>query len=179
MSKLVLNCLRIFISFFLMHNLSCDKTVESSEENSQEATYEKSKVSTKDIEQIKFTEFALSDLAIKNTVDWLKFQELQENIELIKKGNLSFFGDDKAIIEAFITDLKTEVPETIKIPSILVRLSVLETTIFKLESIANLSKIENELLLDAIKDVLVANSNVILQLNKKIEKDSQKIKKPD
>lgn len=178
MSKSILKYQTVFISLLLILNVSCDKTIESSIENSQMVESKETNVSITDINQIKFTEFALSDLAIKNTVDWLKFQELQENIELLKKGNLSFFSEDEAILKAFITDLKTEIPEILNVPTVLVRLTVLETTIFKLESIANLYNIEKGVLLNAIKEVLVANSNIILQLNKKLEKDSQKIEKP-
>ena len=179
MSKSKLKYLTIFISILLFLNLSCNETVQSNQETIQEINSKVDKVSAKDINQIKFTEFALSDLAIKNIIDWLKFKELQENIELLKKGDLSFYSDDTAILKAFITDLKNEVPETIDIPSILVRLSVLETNIFKLESITNLNNVEKELILNAIKDVIVSNSNIILQINKKFEKDSQRIEKPN
>ena len=165
-----------FIILFL--NLSCDKTTPSNEINLQEINSE-FKVSAKDINQIKFTEFALSDLSEKLTRDWLKFQDLQEEIDRLKKGDLSFFIDDSAILKSFITDLKNEIPEALNIPSILVRLSVLEITIFKLEGFNNINNVKKELLLNAIKEVLVANSNVILQMNKKFEKDSQKIEKPN
>jgi len=178
MSKLKPKYLTVFISVFLFLNISCNKSSQSSETTFEEKNSKEFIVSAKDINQLKFTEFALSDLSEKYTIDWLKFQELQVEISSLKKGNISFFSDDTAILKAFITDLKNEVPETINIPSILVRLSVLETTIFKLESIVNLHNIKKELLLNAIKEVLVANSNVILQMNKKFEKDSQKIEKP-
>ncbi len=171
-NSLILICIILFL------NLSCDKTTQSSEKKLQVITTEVSKVSAKDINQIKFTEFALSDLTVKHTIDWLKFQELQQNIDLLKKGDISFLTDDVTILQSFFKDLKIEIPETLNIPSILVRLSALETTVFKLESIAKLNNVKNEVLISVIKEVLVANSNVILQINKKFEKDSQKIEKP-
>ena len=169
--------LYILSSLLLCVNLSCDKTTTSSDKTLQEIDPEILKISANDINQIKYTEFALSDLSEKGIKDWLKFQELQEEIVILKKGDLSFFKEDKTILQSFITDLKVEIPEALNIPSILVRLSVLETSIFKLEGISNFNNIKNELLLTAIKDVLIANSNIILQMNKKFEKDSQNIEK--
>lgn len=179
MSKSKPKYLSVFISILLVLILSCNKIAQSNEKALQEVNPKEFKVSSNDINQIKFTEYVLSDLAEKYTIDWLKFQSLQEEINLLKKGDISFFSDDKTILKGFITDLKIEIPETLNIPSILVRLSVLETTIFKLESIANLNNVEKEFLINAIKEVLVANSNVILQVNKIFEKNSQKIEKPN
>lgn len=179
MSKSKPKYLTVLISILLFLNLSCDNTNPSNEKTLQEVTSIEFKVSEKDVNKIKFTEFALSDLTEKQTGDWQKFQELQKKIDILKKGDLSFFSDDSTILKSFIDDLKIETPETLNIPSILVRLSVLEVSIFKLKSAIDLNNIEKEFLLNAIKEVLVANSNIILQMNKKFEKDSQKIEKPN
>jgi hypothetical protein len=183
MFKLKTIYLILLSSIILCLNLSCNKTAQSEEKvlqnvNSKNINSKEFKVSAKDINQIKYTEFALSDLSEKSTEDWLKFQELQEGIMLLKKGDLSFFKDDKAILKSLFTDLKNEIPETLNTPPILVRLSVLETTIFKLEGTSNINNVKKELLLNAIKEVLTAYSNIILQMNKKLEKDSQNIEKP-
>ncbi|RLD28454.1 MAG: hypothetical protein DRI75_06625 [Bacteroidetes bacterium] len=179
MCKLKIVNLFLLSSLILFLNFSCKKTSQTSEEILNEISSEKSKVSAKDIDQIKYTEFALSNLSEKSTQDWLKFKELQEEIDILKKGDLSFFEDDKTILQSFFKDLKVEIPESLNIPSILVRLSVLETTVFKLKSTSNINNVNKEILLNAIKEVLVANSNVILQMNKKFEKDSQNIEKPN
>lgn len=168
----------VLCSIILCMNLSCDKTAQSKESVLQNANSKEFKVSAKDINQIKYTEFVLSNLSKKSTEDWLKFQELHEGIILLKRGDLSFFKDDKAILKVFITDLKNEIPKTLNKLPILVRLSVLETTMFKLEGTSNINNVKKELLLNAIKEVLVAYSNIILQINKKFEKDSQQIEKP-
>ncbi len=179
MSKSKPKYLSVFISILLVLILSCNKIAQSNEKALQEVNPKEFKVSSNDINQIKFTEYVLSDLTEKYTIDWLKFQSLQEEINLLKKGDISFFSDDKTILKWFITDLKIEIPETLNIPAILVRLSVLEVSIFKLKSVTDLNNVEKEFLLNAIKEVLVANSNVILQMNKKFEKDSQQIEKPN
>lgn len=170
----------ITLSYFILFlTFSCKKTIDVNNDLSHDIIQNDFKITSKDINQIKFTEFALSDLSETHTNDWLKFQELKEEIEILKKGDLSFFKDDRAILQSFITDLKNEIPEVLNIPSILVRLSVLETTMFKLEGTSNINAVKKELLLNSIKDVLVAYSNVILQMNKKFEKDSQYIQKPN
>ena len=168
-----------FSSIIICLILSCDKTTQTGKNSLQEISFAEFKVNSKDIIQIKYTEFALSNLSEKTSKDWLKFIELQEEIAILKKGDLAFFKDDKIVLKSFITDLKNEIPEAVNVPSILVRLSVLETAIFKLEGVANLHNVSKDVLLRAIKDVLVANSNVILQINKKFEKESQNIQKPE
>ena len=178
MSKLKTTFLYILSSLILFLYFSCNRNTETSKKNLQEVNSEDFKVSAKDIDNIKYTEFALSNLSENAIENWLKFHELQEEITLLKKGEMSFFKDDKAILQGLITDLKNEIPKNLSTSSILVRLSVLETAIFKLEGISSLSNVNKEVILNAIKDVLVANSNVILQMNKKLEKDSQNIQKP-
>ena len=179
MYKLKITFLFILSSLTLFLNFSCNSNTESDKKTLQEMSSEDFKISAKDIDTITYTEFALSNLSENATGNWLKFQELQEEIVILKKGDLSFFKDDKTILESLITDLKNEIPEDLNIPSILVRLSVLETAIFKLEGVSSFNNVSKELLLNSIKDVLVANSNIILQMNKKFEKDSQKIQKPN
>ena len=179
MFKLKVKNLILLSSLILFLNSSCVKTTESNEKKLEEVSSEKLKVNANDISQLKYTEFALSNLSEKSTEDWLKFQELQEEIEILKKGDLSFFKNEKAILQSFFKDLKVEIPESLNINSILVRLSVLETTMFKLEGTSKINNVKKELLLNAIKEVLVAYSNVILQMNKKFEKDSQNVQKPN
>ena len=178
MFKLKIPFLYILSSLILFLNFSCNSNTESSKKTLQEVNSENFKVSAKDIDNIKYTEFALSNLSENATENWLKFHELQEEITILKKGELSFFKDDKAILVSLITDLKNEIPKDLNTLSILVRLSVLETAVLKLEGISSLSNVNKKVILNAIKDVLVANSNVILQMNKKFEKDSQNIEKP-
>lgn len=163
----------------LFVNINCNTSNTTGEEADQKIELNSQQLTSKDIEQIKYTEFVLSDLSDKAVSNWLKFQELLTQIELLKKGSLSFFKDDKTMLQSVITDLKNEIPEALNDSSILVRVSVLETTILKLEGILNIHNVEKGMSLKAIKEVLVAHSNLILQINKKFEKDSQNIQKPN
>lgn len=142
-------------------------------------TIDSSIITANDISKIKFTEYALSKITQNKTINWQKFNELSNKIELLRTGDLSFFRDDKAILEGFIADLRNEIPESLNTQSILVRLTVIETVFLKLEGLASLKTAKKEKLLMAIKDVLLSYTNLIFQMNKKFEKESQKIEKPN
>jgi hypothetical protein len=143
------------------------------------SSIDSSQVTIQNISNLKFTEYVLSDISKTKVRDWQKFNELMGIIEEVHLGNLSFLNNDKVILDSFFTDLKNEIPESIKSTSILVRLTVIETLFLKLEGMISLRSTEKDNLLQSIKDILVSHSNLILQLNKKFEKESQKIKKPN
>jgi hypothetical protein len=169
----------LVVSLIIFSILSCKNNLQNEVAITVETTAtDTTKITAKDIAKIKFTEYALSDLTEVKTRNWQKFHELSIEIERLKTGDLSFFRDDKAILVGFINDLKNEVPESLNSTAILVRLTVIETVFLKLEGLASLSTAKKEDLLAAIKDVLISHTNLIFQINKKFEKESQKIEKP-
>lgn len=170
----------IFLMTLSIFNFSCKKEISADTTTTIEdaKTYE-IKITAQDIKKLNYTEYALSDLAESKTQDWLKFQELSTQIEVLKKGDLSFFQNDKTLLKTFLSDLKSEIPLQLSDPSILVRLNVLETTAFKLEGITKLGNLDKTTILNYIKDVLVSYTSIVFQINKKIEKDSQNIIKPN
>ena len=91
---------------------------------------------------------------------------------------MSFFKENNELLVAFVKDLKEGIPEEINTPLINARLVALETKMLKLEGVVNLSNPDKKEVLSVIKDFLTAFSNLNLQINKKIEKDSQNIQKP-
>jgi hypothetical protein len=108
----------------------------------------------------------------------LKFQELRKHIDDLKKGDLSFFIEEKTIIQEFTTELESQIPESLNDASINARLVALKTTIYKLHDDATLNSHDKKLLLISIKETLIAQISLIFQINKKFEKDGQQIKKP-
>ena len=166
------------LSAFISTLTSCKSDEKGDEEEHVEIPAESVKLTAKDVATIKFTEYALSDSGEETTKDWLKFQELFAQIELLKKADLSFFKDDKVILRGFLEDLKNEIPETLNESSIIVRLIAMETTIYKLEGLAIIPNAKTEDLINAVSDVLMAHNNLIFQINKKLEKDNQQIEKP-
>ncbi|MEZ4797956.1 MAG: hypothetical protein R2785_12405 [Flavobacteriaceae bacterium] len=170
----------ILILSILVFILSCNNNKENNISTNEEiVNTDSSKITSKDIAKLKYTDYALSRLTQNKTSNWQKFNELTNIIETLKSGDLSFFKDDKAILTSFLNDLKNEVPESLNTPSVLVRLSVIETAFLKLEGLAILSSAKKEDLLKTIKDVLVSYTNLVFQMNKKFEKESQNIVKPN
>ena len=160
--------------------MSCNPDVKNESAIVEEiTTIDSSIITANDISKIKFTEYALSKITQNKTINWQIFNELSNKIELLRTGDFSFFRDDKAILEGFIADLRNEIPESLNTQSILVRLTVIETVFLKLEGLASLKTAKKEKLLMAIKDVLLSYTNLIFQMNKKFEKESQKIEKPN
>jgi len=174
------NIIKISVSLLIILFISSCNSETTSDSNTDEeiVTIDSSKITAKDIAKLRYTDYALSNLTRSKTVNWQKFNELTEKIEVLKTGDLSFFRDDKAILVGFLNDLKSEVPESLKTSAILVRLTVIETAFLKLEGLASLSSAKKEDLLIIIKDVLLSYTNLVFQMNKKFEKESQNIEKP-
>ena len=96
----------------------------------------------------------------------------------LKKWLYLFFKDDKTILQGLIADLKNEIPESLNRSSIIVRLSVLETTMYKFDETINLQSSSKETIIKDIENLLLAYNNFVYQINKVIEKESYNIIKP-
>lgn len=161
--------------FFFVCFFSCNENTNNMQQTEDNSTIA---ISKKDIQKLNYTDFVLDTKVNKITRKWEKYIELEGVIANLKQGNLSYFKDNQEILEALINDLKQTIPERLNSPSILSRLIALETKMYKLESVINLSNTTPEALIIPIKEVLVSFSNLNLQMNKKIERESQKIQKP-
>lgn len=171
-----LHYMALVLFCMLISSCKTEQTEPESKEDQVETS--ENSITEADIAAIKYTDYGLSDSAEEETKDWIKFQELFEKIELLKKADLSFFSDDKTILRSFIDDLKNEVPEKLNDPSIVVRMIAMETAFYKLEGLAIIPNASKSDLLDAIGESLMSHTNLIFQINKKLEKDNQKIEKP-
>jgi len=174
MSKSLLVVFRLVLAVALLSNIQCrnieDKTLAAKEEGSTDLT----RITPQDVTDINYTEYVLSDLAKKEVATWTKFNELSVEVENLKNGNLSFFKDDKTILQALIADIKNEIPESLNSSSIIVRLSVLETAMYKFDETINLQSSSKEAIIKDIENLLLAYNNCVYQINKVIERQSQK-----
>lgn len=136
------------------------------------------KLSAEDIEELDFKDYVLSTKSEEAILDWQKFQDLEANIDLLKNANLSFFRVETKIMNQFLTEFKAEQPAELKTPAIRSRITVLETNMLRLQNVANLDNIKKSELLEVIKELLVSDVNLKLQINKKYEKESQQIELP-
>ncbi|WP_188649683.1 hypothetical protein [Yeosuana aromativorans] len=161
-----------------MSLLSCHN---ASKKNNTEQTFQEpvsKSLSEKDISKLKYVEYTL-DVKTENAIkDWLKYKDLEDVVENVKKGDLSYFNDNKKGIQTFLVELSKTIPDTVNTPSVTARITAFETKLYKLESLANLQTTTKQELGETIREFLEAFSNLNFQMNKKLEKDSQQIERP-
>jgi hypothetical protein len=165
----------LVVSLLVLLSSCNNKEKESSQHANKTNTKE---ITSQDITKLKYTDYALDEKTFSALENWAPYLELEEVINNVKKGNLTFFNDNEKAINSLLRDFKKTIPEVVESPSILARILVFETKLRKLESFSNLSNISNEELLETIKEFLVSFSNLNLQINKKIEFDSRDIFRP-
>lgn len=154
---------------------SCKKTQETEPNNE---TTKSQELTEKEVSKIKYADFLLDEKTLVYTEVWEEYNQLQEILDNFKKADLSFLLENKEVVTSTLKDLKVNIPEPLNTPSITARIHAFETKFLKLESLSNLSSTSKEELLACIKDVLIAFSNLNLQLNKKVEFDNLDIQKP-
>ncbi|MEZ4801729.1 MAG: hypothetical protein R2797_03075 [Gelidibacter sp.] len=163
------------LAFFVGCNSQSNKTIN--EVSDQEKDSER--ITPKDIESLKFTDYVLSPEASQAVVNWQRYQELMTQMEFLKKADFSFFGGKNELLMNFLKDLQSDIPPSVATPAIKERLIALETKLLKLHSTLKLSNVKKKEMLSNIKELLVATSNLHLQINKKFELESQVIENPN
>ena len=166
--------------FSLVALSSCEnRQQETPSEQTVETTTEDDRISRKDIEAIRYDDYGLSPESQDAIIDWQKYDEMIIQTENLKKNDLTFFTNETTLIRTFLNDLRREIPKSVQSNEIYARLTVVQTTMLKLNSLLNLDNIKKEDKISAIKDYLVAVSNLNLLINNKFEFESNNIKKPD
>lgn len=166
-----------FLGLFFMFGCKSDTEPTDIVEN-KKTTEDPERITAKDIEKLRYTDYILSADAKDATITWQKYNDLDAQVELLRKGNLSFFRTEKTLLKTYMEDLKKEQPAAVKSPSIDARILVLETQLLKLQSYSTLSNIKKADILKTIKDFLISYANLNLQINKKLEFESQIIEIP-
>lgn len=172
-----MNCQFLIFLCGLVVIFSCKKNPETVEVVSNK-TADSLKIKKKDVSKIRYTDYILDTRTEDALVLWDAYKELQTVIDGIKKADLNFFLNNKKAVKELLINLKQNIPVAVSSPSILSRISALETKLLKFESLINLTTTSKKELLKNIEDVLVAFSNLKLQMNKKIEIDNIIIERP-
>jgi hypothetical protein len=162
----------VLLAFF-----SCKKQQENSELTVVKKV-ESQLIKEKDVTKLQYTDYLLdarADVIIEN---WVEYSQLQDVVNKVKKADLSFFNNNSKTIKELLKNLKETIPAEVNTPSILARITALETKIYKLESLSKLTTTTKPELLELTKEFLIAFSNLNLQMNKKLEGDSIIIEKP-
>ena len=156
---------------------SCKKNEEHSTLD-VEKSKESEEITAKDISKIRYTDYILDSRTEDVAVNWVEYNQLQDVITKVKKGDLSFFNDNKKEIKELLNNLKQNIPNQVNTAAILARIAAFETKLYKLESLSNLATTTKPELISVIKEFFVAFSNLNLQMNKKLEADTIIIEKP-
>lgn len=156
--------------------MSCNNSSQNTTKKTDETNNEI--IAKEDISKLNYKDFALDSKVKDLTEPWQAYARLSNVVNDVKKGDLSFFSDNHKEISSLVKDLKETIPETLETDSVLARITVIETMLYKLEDTSNLLNTSKDTLSKSIKSFLVSYSNLNFQLNKKIEKDSQNIVRP-
>lgn len=168
----------LIILSFLILLTSCKKTQEETVEENLTKQNTNKGITEQDISKLKYVEYILDSKTEEAIRDWDEFKQLNDVIINIKKGDLTYFIDNKKVVKLLLKELKQNIPTSISSESILSRILVVETKLLQLESLLNLTTTSKKELLENIKIFLIASSNLNYQLNKKVEFDSRTIEKP-
>lgn len=172
--KIMKFCIYTILSVFL---LQCQQSKEEivTQETSQKI---ENTISKKEISNLNYKEYLIDQKAKKDIQLWLKYNDLNTEIERLKAADFSFFTDNAEVINSFLDELKSSLPETLNNNAIQARLLILETSFLKFESVMNVPISTKTERLSNLKSIFVAFSNLNFQINKKIERESQQIEKP-
>lgn len=155
---------------------SCNNQAKNSTEQVEQK--DDQEITSQDIAKLKYTDYGLDDKTHSAVEDWAQYTELEVVVNEVKTGDLTFFDDNEKAIKLLLKELKKDIPEAVNASSILARVLVFETKLYKLESLSNLDTTSKEELLETIKEFLISFSNLNLQMNKKLEFDTRTIQKP-
>lgn len=170
----------MFRKFLFLYSLSlvtlCCNTIEENTTNKLEdnTTSKSTDVLTEsDISKIRYVEFELDQRVTKLVEAWEPYHRLENTIISVKAADFSYFKDNEVYSSELVEELRESLPDTLSTLSTNARLKILETMLYKTEDAVQLSNISKLELSVIVKDLLVSFSNLKLQLNKKIEKDSR------
>ena len=121
------------------------------------------------------TNFIVEDLD-ESLSNWNGFNELKEFIVSISKGDYQTLNESDETTKDLFSLLITKIPSTIDNPSITARIKVIETLAYKLKSNFKNKSTEFE---KTKNNLLNSYSNVLFQIKKTLEKESQKVINPN
>lgn len=165
-----------YVFFFLLSSCKDSKVTEVIKETQEQI--DAKTITQSDIEAIRYDDFGLREDAQKATADWQKFQELNDQIVVLKKGDLTYFSGDPLLIQTLLQELRTEMPSDLNTNEISARITALDTKTQKLNSVLRLPYMTKDDRIKTIKEFLISVSNLNLQINKKFEFDTNNILKP-
>jgi len=166
----------LFCVSLLLFNCKEKSELDTEKDEQIEA---KKEISAKAIEGFNYNDYILSPDAEKEVQAWSKFIEFETQVSYLKTADIAFFKEEKDTLKKFIDSLRVSIPENINTSSINARITALETKLLKLNNDLNLGNYSDKKKLKSIKELLIANSNLIFVINKKLEFDKNDIGRPE
>lgn len=163
--------IKLIVIILLLLAQACGNDAEKENPKASTETKEPVGLSPKKIEQLSYTDYALSAEGENAVADWQKYQQLATQISYLKQGDLSLFNGEREIIMTFVQELQESMPETLNTNPISSRVGVVVTALLKLNDDLVLDNIKTQDQLKSIKQLFVAFANLNFQINKKLERD--------
>lgn len=120
-------------------------------------------------------EMEIDDSALAELDLWTAFFVLQKEVLKLKENKPNAFEESKRNLKIYFKDLSLNIPEVFDTNPIWARLKVLETGVSLYNEYSN-TKATPELIATARNTVLIAYYNLVRQINKTHEKQTQSIK---
>lgn len=168
----------LYIISFCFIVMGCNNKPQQAAEAKGESS-ESAIITEADIEQLNYLEFDLDTKVEVLAEPWQPYTRLKTAVESVKKANFSFFEEDEQAVFLLVKELRNTIPDTLKTQAVLSRITIVENMLYKLDETHALHTTTKPELAAAIKELLVSYSNLNFQLNKKIEKDGQRIVRPN
>lgn len=176
--------MKLFMRFFIIIivlalTFSCKKERGASSNAVNQVLIDSVTITKGEVAQIKFLDYRVIGSKAENTLDsWQAYNTVATAIAEIKIGEFKFFKTDDEEFNTMLNDLGDTLPFAINSDPIKARLLVLKTKLLKLREAVSLKTIRKQEQLMAIKELFQSFSYLIFQINKKFEKESQNIIKP-
>lgn len=158
--------------------ISCGDDVKTAQSANDNSNQKEKKLSAKAIENLKYNDYILSNVAEEVVRDWAKYQELNTQISFLKTADITFFSEEKDTLKVFLDSLKTSIPKKIDTEAVKARIAAMETKMLKLNNDLILDNYSADSKLTSVKEFLSANSNLIFVINKKLEFDQNDVGRP-
>lgn len=110
---------------------------------------------------------------------WTTYHSLYTNIKNLENNILDLLNLPTEDLNQLFIDLKKSIPNALNETSILTRLTVLETLTHKLRESYSLELLDTKEFNDTKAKLIQAQTNLIFQINKTLEKKAQQITKPE
>lgn len=169
----------VCLVFVLLSFLNCVNKESNAKSEIDEKSEQTLDITRGDIESFRYNDYVLSSEADEATSAWAEFVEFSNQIEFLKKADITFFKQDEETLKAFLTEFKENIPEELNTNPIKARILVLETRLLKLHNDLTLDNISKNEQLKSIKNLLEAKSNLNFVINKKLEFEANDVGRPE